>query len=144
VLLGAVALLGLVGLLHRACAGSSPSGLGARPSSTPEGTQTRQTPDSRAGRVHRPADDRSCASGASNVRVTAASIGRPDAPGGGRSASRSDTPGEYHGFALRGPGGGAMFRHPKPRRPALPPRAEPSVACLESAPRQPFPRPPEQ
>jgi hypothetical protein len=28
VLLGAVALLGLVGLLHRACARSSPSGLG--------------------------------------------------------------------------------------------------------------------
>ena len=38
VLLGAVALLGLVGLLHRACAGSSPSGLGVRSSLTPKGT----------------------------------------------------------------------------------------------------------
>jgi hypothetical protein len=69
VLPGAVALLGLEGLLrHRACAGSSPSGLGIRPSSTPEGTQTRRSPDTRAGRVHRPADDRSPATRPSNER----------------------------------------------------------------------------
>jgi hypothetical protein len=66
VLLGAVALLGLVGLLHRACARSSPSGLGAS-SSTPEGTQTRRSPGARAGRVQRPADHRSRAFAASNA-----------------------------------------------------------------------------
>ena len=75
VFLGAVALLGLVGLLHGACAGSSPSGLGVSPSSTPEGTQTRQTPESRAGRVHRPADDRSRASRASNDRAERGTCG---------------------------------------------------------------------
>jgi hypothetical protein len=42
---GAVTLLGLVGLLHRACARSSPSGLGgSRPSATPEGTQNTPSP----------------------------------------------------------------------------------------------------
>ena len=46
VLLGAVALLGLVGLLHRDCPGSSPSGLGDGLSLTPEGTQTRLAPES--------------------------------------------------------------------------------------------------
>ena len=130
VFLGAVALLGLVGLLHRACAGSSPSGLGVRPSSTPEGTQTRRSPDARAGRVQRPADDRSRASRASNVdgaRREADAFGRRL---GAAVAVRCDTPGEYRGFALRGPGGGAMFRHPKPRRPGRSaPSPSPRFAC---------------
>jgi hypothetical protein len=46
VLLGAVALLGLIGLLHQECPGSSPSGLGDGLSLTPKGTQTRLAPES--------------------------------------------------------------------------------------------------
>jgi hypothetical protein len=44
VLLGAMALLGLVGLLHQKSARSSPSGLGDLFDSTPRGTQTRRRP----------------------------------------------------------------------------------------------------
>jgi hypothetical protein len=46
-----------------------------------------------------------------------------------------DTPGEYRGFALRAPGGGAMFRPPKPRRPDLLARPEPR-SPPRSTPRQ--------
>jgi hypothetical protein len=45
-LLGAVALLGLIGLLHQDCPGSSPSGLGDGLSLPPRGTQTRLAPES--------------------------------------------------------------------------------------------------
>ena len=48
VLLRAMPLLGLVGLLHRGCARSSPSGPGST-SSTPRGTQTRRAPVSAFG-----------------------------------------------------------------------------------------------
>src|SRR6478609_6842266 len=46
VLLGAVALLRLIGLLHLGCPGSSPTGLGDGLSLPPEGTQTRLAPES--------------------------------------------------------------------------------------------------
>jgi hypothetical protein len=75
----------------------------------------------------RPADDRSGARGPSNepcsppVKCAAtADRRRPICAGRGSrsrndSVASSDTPGEYRGFVLRGPDGGAMVRHPKPR-----------------------------
>ena len=50
VLLGAVTLLGLVGLLHRACLGSSPSGLGAPSIIDPGRHANAPAPDARAWR----------------------------------------------------------------------------------------------
>ena len=49
VFLGAMSLLGLVGLLHRACAGSSPSGLGARSDVRPQKARKRARAPTGAG-----------------------------------------------------------------------------------------------
>jgi hypothetical protein len=137
VLLGAMSLLGLVGLLHRDCAGSSPSGLGAASVSTPRGTQTRRAPNG-AWRVRRLGDHRPGPEGVSNAlagaREAAAAGGeapagewpssRPPAPGGPRGEDRHlpsgvsassccNTPLGYRRIALRGAGCGAIFRDPR-------------------------------
>jgi hypothetical protein len=144
-----MALLGLVGLLHRVCARSSPFDLGS--TSTPESTQTRLAPVSASAR-RRPADDMTGRSGVSNQPedgIAGISCERKRGSDGLgqrpflRTTYRCNTPGEYCRIALRRPNSrcyplatlGAGTLAGKPSEPQTWGRERPSQRCRERYPR---------